>query len=248
MQRRYQLQPFSRLYLRWGALPHHEVVTPVPTPPAMANGPPGDAPRTPMSSGRSQQGPTAPATPSLVPVASWRAPHPGRHQSPVSRATILASRDPSLAAATAASSNADAGSRSPSGIPIPTWRFLQQDSLASRPSTLRTSSSSLSALSLSSLASEAGPKTIAEALRSKDAPEWTKAMVSEMESMRTHGVWELVEPPPRSTNVIGCKWVYKLKRNGDGEIERYKARLVAQGYNQKFGVDYFSGFQCRGGF
>ncbi|XP_026383896.1 uncharacterized protein LOC113279417 [Papaver somniferum] len=39
-------------------------------------------------------------------------------------------------------------------------------------------------------------------------------------------------------NLIGCKWVFRIKRKADGTIERYKARLVAKGYNQKEGVDY----------
>ena len=54
--------------------------------------------------------------------------------------------------------------------------------------------------------------------------------------MKNH-TWELV-PPPDSNNVVGSRWIFKVKRTGDGSVERYKARLVAQGYSQCEGVDY----------
>ena len=58
-----------------------------------------------------------------------------------------------------------------------------------------------------------------------------------MESLRTHDVWDLVELP-RDRKAVGSKWVYKVKKNADGSVERYKARLVAQGFTQKFGIAY----------
>ena len=63
------------------------------------------------------------------------------------------------------------------------------------------------------------------------------AMNDEHQALLNNGTWHLV-PPPRGKNVIGCKWVYKIKRRADGQIERYKARLVAKGYRQRYGVDY----------
>ena len=53
-------------------------------------------------------------------------------------------------------------------------------------------------------------------------------MSEEMKSLEDIEVWELTTLPP-GKKAIGCKWVYKVKTNGNGSIERYKARLVARG-------------------
>jgi hypothetical protein len=59
-------------------------------------------------------------------------------------------------------------------------------------------------------------------------PEWRVAMASEFEALQRQSTWSLV-PASRHQNLIGCRWVFKLKRNSDGSIARYKARLVAKG-------------------
>ena len=63
----------------------------------------------------------------------------------------------------------------------------------------------------------------------------------EIAALHRNHTWDLVEQP-LNVNVIGCKWVYKLKHKPDGSIERYKARLVAKGYNLTHGLDYFETF------
>jgi hypothetical protein len=63
------------------------------------------------------------------------------------------------------------------------------------------------------------------------------AMQEEMSSMNKNNVWELVDLPPRR-KTIGNKWVLKVKREADGSIDRYKARLMVKGYTQREGIDY----------
>jgi hypothetical protein len=62
-------------------------------------------------------------------------------------------------------------------------------------------------------------------------------MQEEIEVLHKNGTWHLV-PPTKGTNIIECRWVFKIKRKADGSIERYKGRLVAKGYKQRYGIDY----------
>ena len=68
-------------------------------------------------------------------------------------------------------------------------------------------------------------------------PQWCDAMHEEFQAVQKQGTWCLV-PPPSTKNIVGCKWVYKLKYNSDGTIARYKARLVAKGFHQQYGIDF----------
>ena len=62
-------------------------------------------------------------------------------------------------------------------------------------------------------------------------------MKSELDSMYSNQVWDLVKAP-NGIKPVGCKWVSKRKRGVDGKVETFKARLVAKGYIQKEGIDY----------
>jgi hypothetical protein len=66
---------------------------------------------------------------------------------------------------------------------------------------------------------------------------WRTAMEEEMHALAENETWDLVNAP-RGVKPIGCRWVYKVKYNADGTINRYKAPLVAKGYAQKHGIDY----------
>ena len=72
-------------------------------------------------------------------------------------------------------------------------------------------------------------------------PHWVEAMDSEFTSLKQQHNWSLVPLPPNK-NVVRCKWVYKVKTNSDGSISRFKARLVARGYLQQYGLDYAETF------
>ena len=81
------------------------------------------------------------------------------------------------------------------------------------------------------------PETFKQAMSGPWAEQWRKAAQEEYDSIIKMGVWELDNLPP-GRKAIGNKWVFKLKRDADGTIKRFKACLVAQGFSQKYGVDY----------
>lgn len=66
---------------------------------------------------------------------------------------------------------------------------------------------------------------------------WRDAMAAEFNALMKNGTWTLVDPHP-SMNVVGCKWVFRIKRKADGTIDRHKARLVAKGFHQQPGLDF----------
>src|SRR5579863_3759009 len=66
--------------------------------------------------------------------------------------------------------------------------------------------------------------TYEEAQKRSDWVKWTQAIKAELTSLETNGTWTLVQRP-KDANVVGCKWVLRMKKNSAGEIEKYKARL-----------------------
>jgi len=81
------------------------------------------------------------------------------------------------------------------------------------------------------------PTNVFEALESDLAEEWKNAMLTELENLRYQNTFEVVERP-QGQNVIGSKWVFNLKESANGLPPRFKACLVAQGFRQKYGIDF----------
>jgi hypothetical protein len=84
------------------------------------------------------------------------------------------------------------------------------------------------------LAISSTPLNVQEAL---SVPHWKQAMHDEFTALLQNSTWHLVPLQP-GHNVIDCKYVYKVKQNADGSIDRYKACLVAKGFKQRLGIDY----------
>lgn len=81
------------------------------------------------------------------------------------------------------------------------------------------------------------PKTYKQAMASKHAKEWLSAMRDEIDSIKAHGVWSLVEPP-KDRRPLTCRWVYKIKTTAENKIDRFRSRLVVRGFNAVEGLDF----------
>ncbi|WKA12632.1 hypothetical protein VitviT2T_029998 [Vitis vinifera] len=72
-------------------------------------------------------------------------------------------------------------------------------------------------------------------------PKWRQAMNDEFDALVRNGTWKLV-PSTSMQNLVGCKWVFRIKRLPDGSINKYKSRLVSKVFHQRPGVDYHDTF------
>ena len=70
---------------------------------------------------------------------------------------------------------------------------------------------------------------------------WKKAMEEEIWMIEKNNTWELVAIP-REREVVSLKWIYKIKLNQEGDIQKHKARLVARGFTQKSDIDFYETF------
>ena len=101
--------------------------------------------------------------------------------------------------------------------PHPIYSFLSYHRLSSPYSTF-----------ISTLSSVSLPNTVHEAL---SHPDWKQAMVEEITALHSTSTWDLVLLPANKSPV-GCLWVYIVRIDPNGGVDRLKARLVAKGYTQ----------------
>ncbi|KAI1003447.1 hypothetical protein K3495_g4758 [Podosphaera aphanis] len=82
-----------------------------------------------------------------------------------------------------------------------------------------------------------GPNTHKQAMAADDVERWREAVDEEMDALRRSDTWSIV-PRPNDRSIVGLRWVFKVKHNADGSIERYKARVVAKGFSQIPGTEF----------
>ncbi|CAN1822216.1 Retrovirus-related Pol polyprotein from transposon TNT 1-94, partial [Linum perenne] len=87
---------------------------------------------------------------------------------------------------------------------------------------------------ISRLDSEEIPANINEAMKDQ---KWREAVQDEIKALEKNNTWSVV-PLPHGKKTVDCKWIFTIKYKADGSIERYKARLVARGFTQSYGIDY----------
>ena len=132
---------------------------------------------------------------------------------------------------------------SPAASPIhesPSSSSLLEGSSSERPRKMRSlqdlydSKEIIDGVTLFCLFTNCEPPRFEKAVRDK---KWRDAMDEEIKAIKKNDTQELATLPTRKKST-GVKWVYKLKKNAKGEVERYKARLVVKGYSRRQGIDY----------
>ena len=84
---------------------------------------------------------------------------------------------------------------------------------------------------------EGESESLKEVLSHPEKSQWMKAMHKEIRSLQKNGTYQLVELP-KGKRPLKCKWIFKLKKDGNSKLVRYKARLVVKVFEQKKGIDF----------
>ena len=81
------------------------------------------------------------------------------------------------------------------------------------------------------------PYIFKDIFKLKDKKEWLTSVKEELDNMKKHKVYSIVDKVPSGSNIISSRWVFKYKRDSNGKVIKRKARLVAKGYTQEYGID-----------
>ncbi len=81
------------------------------------------------------------------------------------------------------------------------------------------------------------PVQYSDILNSTNSEQWYAAVTAELLSLKQNKTWVLVDRP-QNKNIVTCKWVFRVKSNQNGSAHIFKARLVARGFSQQYGIDY----------
>ena len=82
------------------------------------------------------------------------------------------------------------------------------------------------------------PQSYRTAMQSAKAQLWQEAINKELKSISDTGTWQEIKVP-EGASLVDSKWVFKTKLNERGEVIKYKARIVARGFTQEYGINYF---------
>ncbi|KAJ9549163.1 hypothetical protein OSB04_021706 [Centaurea solstitialis] len=161
---------------------------------------------------------------SLSPLIDTSSPPPNAGPS-------ASSSQPPPAESSGTSSSPSASSAEPSQPPAPA-------ATSGHPMTTRSRTGSLKPKQIFNLSVTSDispiPRSTAQAMCD---PHWRAAMDAEMTAILSNYTWDLV-PKPSDANIVGNRWLFRHKFDSNGRLERYKARLVAQGFSQQPGLDF----------
>jgi hypothetical protein len=194
--------------------------------------------------------PTTPSkgkSPAQLPAAPCKAKDSPAYQLPTCRSVQIVEQTKRAQSAESLASAPDCKHRMPRGLGMPTRggediadvALSAEDLLSSLPDTddltELTDHQELSYMVAIVIQEVQGdPKTLQQARSCMDWPQWQEAMDRELATLEGAQTWEAVPRPP-GKNVVGSKWVFRIKQNAEGKIQKYKARLVARGFTQVFG-------------
>ncbi|KAH9120221.1 hypothetical protein AeMF1_007508, partial [Aphanomyces euteiches] len=85
------------------------------------------------------------------------------------------------------------------------------------------------------------PLSFSDVDKSPNRLKWLEATQDEYESLVKNGTWTLTDLPP-GREALKCKWLWRIKFDAEGNMTKFKARLVLKGYMQRYGVDYLEIF------